>query len=40
MTALPDHGWDELGPTNEAVFAIYRNLPIYSQARGVTVLFI
>ncbi|KAK4026014.1 hypothetical protein OUZ56_015043 [Daphnia magna] len=31
MTATIDHGWDEFGPTNETLHAIYRTLPFYEQ---------
>lgn len=40
MTATIDHGWDEFGPTNETLHAIYRTLPFYEQPNKVIALFL
>ena len=33
MAALPDHGWEEFGPTNETLYAIYCTLPMYTVCK-------
>ncbi len=37
ISALTDHGWDEFGPTNETLHAIYRTLPFYQESIVSTV---
>ncbi|XP_046449764.1 uncharacterized protein LOC124198125 [Daphnia pulex] len=39
ISALNDHGWDELGPTNETLHSIYRTLPFYQESIASTTNF-